>query len=547
MILTQSLTHRFGKRVLFEDVNVKFTEGNCYGLIGANGAGKSTFLKMVAGEREASSGKIIIDQGQRISMLKQDQFAYDDCQVLKTVIMGNKRLYDIMEAKDALYAKPDFNDEDGLKVSQLESDFAELNGWEAETEAAQLLAGLGLAPEFHEQMMGELSPKQKVRVLLAQALFGTPDILLLDEPTNNLDYDSVAWLENFLATFPNIVLVVSHDRYFLNQVCTHIADFDYGTVKIYSGNYDFWQESSTMAMQMAKDANKKKEEKIKELQEFVQRFSANASKSKQATSRKKLLDKIELDDIKPSSRRYPYINFKPSREAGDDILSVSNICKTVNGVEQLKDVSFTLAKEDKVALIGGNGIAQTALMDILSGAVEPDAGTYKWGVTTTQGYFPKDNTRYFQEAVNLVDWLRPYAKIQEESYLRGFLGRMLFSGEETQKMATILSGGEKVRCMFAKLMLLEPNVLMFDDPTNHLDLESITALNKGLIAFPGTILLRSNDHELLSTVCNRVIEITPKGIIDRKYSYDEYLVHPEIKALRAEMGAIIEESTYLGE
>lgn len=547
MILIQSLTHRFGKRVLFEDVNVKFTEGNCYGLIGANGAGKSTFLKMVAGEKEASSGKIIIDQGQRLSMLKQDQFAHDEYSVLKTVIMGNKKLYDIMEEKDAIYAKEDFSDADGIKASELESEFAELNGWEAETEAAQLLAGLGLEPELHEKLMGELSPKQKVRVLLAQALFGTPDILLLDEPTNNLDYDSVAWLENFLSSFPNIVLVVSHDRHFLNQVCTHIVDFDYGTAKIYSGNYDFWQESSTMALQMAKDANKKKEEKIKELQEFVQRFSANASKSKQATSRKKLLDKIELDDIKPSSRRYPYINFKPSREAGDDILSVSNLNKTVNGVQQLNDISFTLAKGDKVALIGGNGIAQTALMDILAGEIEADGGSFKFGTTITAGYFPKDNTKYFQEAMNLVDWLRPYSKNQEESYLRGFLGRMLFSGEETQKMATILSGGEKVRCMFSRLMLQEPNFLMFDDPTNHLDLESITSLNKGLIAFPGTILLRSNDHELLSTVCNRVIELTPQGFIDRTYSYDEYLAHPDIKQLRAEMGAAIEESSYLGE
>lgn len=547
MILTQNLTHRFGKRVLFEDVNVKFTEGNCYGLIGANGAGKSTFLKMVAGEREYSSGKIIIDNGQRISMLKQDQFAYDEYQVLKTVIMGNKKLYDIMEEKDAIYAKPDFSDADGIRASELEGEFAELNGWEAETEAAQLLAGLGIEPEFHEMLMGELSPKQKVRVLLAQALFGTPDILLLDEPTNNLDYDSVAWLENFLSTFPNIVLVVSHDRYFLNQVCTHIADFDYGTVKIYFGNYDFWQEASAMAQQMAKDANKKKEEKIKELQDFVRRFSANASKSKQATSRKKLLDKIELDDIKPSSRRYPYINFKPSREAGDDILHVSGLNKTVNGVQLLKDVSFTLAKDDKVALIGGNGLAQTALMNILNGEDEADSGEYKWGVTTTHGYFPKDNTKYFQAEENLVDWLRPYSKNQEESYLRGFLGRMLFSGEETQKMATILSGGEKVRCMFAKMMLMEPNVVMLDDPTNHLDLESITSLNKGLIDFSGTVLLRSNDHELLATVCNRIIEITPNGIIDRKYSYDEYLVHPDIKKLREEMGAVIEESTYLGE
>lgn len=543
MILVQNLALRFGKRVLFEDVNLKFTEGNCYGLIGANGAGKSTFLKILAGETDQSSGNITIDSGQRISMLKQDQFAYDEFEVLKTVIMGNKKLYDIMTEKDAIYAKENFTDEDGNRVAELESEFAELNGWDAETEAAQLLAGLGIDPSIHEKQMKELSAKEKVRVLLAQALFGTPDILLLDEPTNNLDYDSVAWLENFLANFPNIVLVVSHDRHFLNQVCTHIADFDYGNVKIYFGNYDFWQESSQMALQMAKDANKKKEEKIKELQAFVQRFSANASKSKQATSRKKLLDKIELDDIKPSTRRYPYINFKPEREAGDDILSVSNLSKTINGVTLFKDLSFTLAKGDKVALIGGNGLAQTALMDILAGESEADTGEFKWGVTISKGYFPKDNSKFFQEEINLVDWLRPYSKEQDDGYIRGFFGRMLFSGEETQKMATVLSGGEKVRCMFARLMLEGANVLMFDDPTNHLDLESITSLNNGLKDFSGTLLLRSNDHELLSTVCNRVIELGPNGCLDRRYTYDEYLEHPEIKILRSELGCVNEDIT----
>lgn len=536
MILVQGLSVRFGKRALFEDVNLKFTAGNCYGLIGANGAGKSTFLKILAGMEEASSGDIIIENGQRLAMLKQDQFAYDEFDVIPTVIMGHKKLYDIMTEKDAIYMKEDFSDEDGIRAAELEAEFAELNGWDAETEAAQLLSGLGLPPEKHYLKMAELSAKEKVRVLLAQALFGTPDILLLDEPTNNLDYDSVKWLENFLSNFPNIVLVVSHDRHFLNQVCTHIADFDYGTVKIYFGNYSFWQESSEMALQMARNANKKKEEKIKELQAFIQRFSANASKSKQATSRKKLLDKIELDDIQPSNRRYPYVNFKPERECGDDILTVTNLSKTINGVTLFKDLSFSLMKGDKVALIGGNGMAQTALMNILAGEMEPDSGEFKWGITITNGYFPKDNSKYFQDQVNLVDWLRPYSKEQDDGYIRGFFGRMLFSGDETQKMATVLSGGEKVRCMFAKLMLQAPNVLMMDDPTNHLDLESITSLNNGLKDYPGVLLLRSNDHELLSTVCNRVIEIGANGYLDRRYTYDEYLDHPDIRALRDQLG-----------
>ncbi|MEG0798150.1 MAG: ATP-binding cassette domain-containing protein [Acidaminococcaceae bacterium] len=538
MILTQGLALRFGKRVLFEEVNLKFTEGNCYGLIGANGAGKSTFLKILSGEIDASSGEVIIDKGQRLAMLRQDHYAFDEHEVLKTVIMGHKVLYDIMVAKDALYAKEDFTDEDGMKASELEGEFAELNGWEAETEAARLLAGLGIAPELHEKKMAELSGKEKVRVLLAQALFGTPDVLLLDEPTNNLDYDSIAWLEDFLASFPNIVLVVSHDRHFLNQICTHIADFDFGNVRIFFGNYDFWQESSQMALRMAKDANKKKEDKIKELQTFIQRFSANASKSKQATSRKRLLDKIELDDIRPSTRRYPYINFKPEREAGDEILFVENLSKTVEGEVLFKDLTFALEKGDKVALIGGNGQAQTALMQILAGEMEPDTGEFKWGITTSQAYFPKDNNKYFTSSDNLVDWLRQYSKDPDETFLRGFLGRMLFSGEETQKEANVLSGGEKVRCMFAKMMLSCSNVLMFDEPTNHLDLESITSLNEGLVDYKGTMLLRSNDHQLLSTVCNRVIELTPNGCLDRKYGYDEYLEHPEIKELRTALGAI---------
>ena len=538
MIMTQGLTLRFGKRVLFEDVNLKFTEGNCYGLIGANGAGKSTFLKILSGEIEPSAGDIVIDKGQRLAVLKQDQYAFDEYEVLKTVIMGHKRLYDIMVEKDELYAKPDFNDEDGMKASELEGEFAELNGWEAETEAARLLAGLGIPVELHDKKMAELSGKEKVRVLLAQALFGTPDILLLDEPTNNLDYNSIAWLEDFLASFPNIVLVVSHDRHFLNQVCTHIADFDFGSVQIYVGNYDFWQESSQMALQLAKDANKKKEDKIKELQTFIQRFSANASKSKQATSRKKLLDKIELDDIKPSTRRYPYINFKPDREAGDEILFVTDLSKTIDGEVLFKDFTFTLSKGDKVALVGGNGQAQTALMQILMGEMEPDSGEYKWGVTTSQAYFPKDNSKYFTSEENLVDWLRQYSANQEETFLRGFLGRMLFSGEETQKASNVLSGGEKVRCMFAKMMLSGANVLLLDEPTNHLDLESITSLNNGLKDYTGTLLLRSNDHQLLSTVCDRIIELTPNGYLDRKYNYDEYLSHPEITELRKELGAI---------
>ena len=537
MIITQGLALRFGKRVLFEDVNLKFTEGNCYGLIGANGAGKSTFLKILSGEIEPSSGDVVIDKGQRLAVLKQDHYAFDEHEVLKTVIMGHKKLYDIMVEKDELYAKPDFNDEDGMRASELEGEFAELNGWEAETEAARLLAGLGIPVELHDKKMAELSGKEKVRVLLAQALFGTPDILLLDEPTNNLDYNSIAWLEDFLAFFPNIVLVVSHDRHFLNQVCTHIADFDFASVRIYVGNYDFWQESSQMALQMAKDANKKKEDKIKELQTFIQRFSANASKSKQATSRKKLLDKIELDDIKPSTRRYPYINFKPDREAGDEILFVTDLSKTIDGEVLFKDLSFTLAKGDKVALVGGNGQAQTALMQILMGEMEPDSGEFKWGVTTSQAYFPKDNTKYFTSEDNLVDWLRQYSANQEETFLRGFLGRMLFSGEENQKASNVLSGGEKVRCMFAKMMLSGANVLLLDEPTNHLDLESITSLNNGLKDYTGTLLLRSNDHQLLSTVCDRVIELTPNGYIDRKYNYDEYLAHPEIIELRKELGA----------
>ena len=538
MILTQGLTVRFGKRVLFEDVNVKFTEGNCYGLIGANGAGKSTFLKILAGETESSSGEIIIDKGQRIAVLKQDQNAFDDCEVLKTVIMGHERLYEIMLEKDELYAKPDFSDADGLRTAELEGEFADLNGWEAETEAARLLSGLGIGVELHEKKMSEISGKEKVRILLAQALFGTPDILLLDEPTNNLDYDSVAWLEDFLASFPNIVLVVSHDRHFLNQICTHIADFDFSNVQVYVGNYDFWQESSQMAAQLAKDANKKKEDKIKELQTFVQRFSANASKSKQATSRKKLLAKIELDDIKPSTRRYPYINFKSDREAGDEILVVTGLSKTLDGEVLFEDLTFTLNKGDKVALIGGNGQAQTALMQILMGEMEADAGEIKWGITISQAYFPKDNNKFFETHENLVDWLRDYSKDQDESFIRGFLGRMLFSGEETQKEANVLSGGEKARCMFSKIMLSGANVILFDEPTNHLDLESITSLNNGLIAFTGTMLLRSNDHQLLETVCNRVIEITPQGYVDRQYGYDEYLATESIKTLRKEMGII---------
>ena len=530
MLSTNNLTLQFGKRILFKDVNIKFTPGNCYGLIGANGTGKSTFLKVLSGEVEPTTGEVAITPGERLAVLKQNHYEFDEFEVLKTVIMGHARLYAIMEEKDALYAKPDFSDEDGIRVSELECEFAELNGWDAETEAAKLLNGLGIKEELHQLKMGEISGNEKVRVLLAQALFGSPDILLLDEPTNHLDIDSISWLEDFLADFPNTVIVVSHDRHFLNQVCTHIADIDFQNIQLYVGNYDFWLESSQLALQLAKEANKRKEDKIKDLQNFIQRFSANASKSKQATSRKKLLEKITIDDIKPSSRKYPYIAFKPDREAGAQLLTVENISKKIEEEQVLNDISFTITKGDKIAFVGPEGMAKTALFKILMGELEADSGSFKWGVTTSQAYFPKDNSQYFDGVeLNLVDWLRQFSRDQEESFIRGFLGRMLFSGEESLKEANVLSGGEKVRCMLARMMLSGANVLLLDEPTNHLDLESITSLNNGLISYDGTILFVSHDHQFIQTIANRIIEITPNGIVDRRLPYDEYLANADVK------------------
>lgn len=523
MISTTGVSLRYGGRKLFEDVNIKFTEGNCYGLIGANGAGKSTFLKILAGDIEPNTGEVSITPGQRLAVLKQDHFAYDEEEVLKTVIMGHPRLIEIMNEKDALYAKEDFSDEDGIRASELEGEFADLNGWEAESEAATLLQGLGITEDLHYKLMKDLNGSEKVKVLLAQALFGHPDILLLDEPTNHLDIKSIAWLENFLMDFEGTVIVVSHDRHFLNKVCTNMADVDFGKIQMYVGNYDFWYESSQLALQMSKDQNKKKEEKIKELQNFIARFSSNASKAKQATSRKKQLDKLTLDDIKPSSRRYPFVGFKADREAGNDLLVVENLCKTIDGVKVLDNVSFMIYKNDKVAFLG-DGIAKTTLFKILMGEMEPDSGSFKWGITTSQSYFPSDNSEFFDDCdSNLVDWLRQFSEEKAESFIRGFLGRMLFSGEEALKQASVLSGGEKVRCMLSKMMLSGANVLILDEPTNHLDLESITAVNNGLINFVGTILFTSHDHQFINTVANRIIEIIPGGVIDKNMTYDEYL------------------------
>ena len=536
MISTSGVTLQFGKRVLFKDVSIKFTPGNCYGVIGANGAGKSTFLKLLSGDIEPTKGSIDITPGERMSVLKQDHFAFDEYEVLRTVIMGNQHLVDIMDEKDAIYAKPDFSDEDGIRAGELEAEFAELNGWDAESDAAKLLNGLGIGEEYHYQKMSELDPALKVRVLLAQALFGNPDILLLDEPTNHLDLASINWLEDFLAGFENTVIVVSHDRHFLNQVCTHIADVDFGKIQLYVGNYDFWYHSSQLALQLAKDANKKKEEKIKELQTFIARFAANASKSKQATSRKKLLDKITLDDIKPSSRRYPYIAFTPDREAGDQLLLVEGISKTIDGEKVLNNVSFTVRKGDKIAFTGPNSSGKTALFQILMGEMEPDEGSFKWGVTTTQAYLPNDNTEYFEGCeLSLTDWLRQYSKDPDESFVRGFLGRMLFSGEESLKQASVISGGEKVRCMLSKMMLSGANVLLMDEPTNHLDLESITALNDGLINFKGTLLFVSHDHQFVQTIADRIIELTPEGVFDKLTSYDDFLADEDVQARLAKM------------
>jgi len=536
LISTNGITLRYGGQLLFEDVTIKFTSGHCYGLIGANGSGKSTFLKILSGEADANSGDVIITPGERLAVLKQNHFEFDEFEVLKTVIMGHHRLYEIMEEKDILYAKADFSEKDGIRISELEGEFSELNGWEAETQAAMLLNGLGINEDLHEKAMKELDGNEKVRVLLAQALFGNPDILLLDEPTNHLDLASITWLENFLYNFENTVIVVSHDRHFLNKVCTHIADIDYGKIQLYSGNYDFWYESSQLALQQTRDLNKKTEAKIAELQEFIQRFSANASKSKQATSRKKLLDKLTLEDIKPSSRKYPFIEFKPEREAGNDLLMVNNICTDINGEKILDDISFMVNKGDKIAFVGPNGLAKTTLFKILMNELAPDNGEYKWGVTTSQAYFPRDNTEFFDNVdLNLVDWMRQFSKDQTETYIRGFLGRMLFSGEESLKEAKVLSGGEKVRCMLSRMMLSSANVLILDEPTNHLDLESITALNNGLINFKGTLLFTSHDHQFVQTIANRIIEITPKGLIDRQMTYDEYLESEEITALREAM------------
>ena len=536
MISTSGVTLQFGKRVLFKDVSIKFTPGNCYGVIGANGAGKSTFLKLLSGDIEPTKGSIDITPGERMSVLKQDHFAFDEYEVLRTVIMGNQHLVDIMDEKDAIYAKPDFSDEDGIRAGELEAEFAELNGWDAESDAAKLLNGLGIGEEYHYQKMSELDPALKVRVLLAQALFGNPDILLLDEPTNHLDLASINWLEDFLAGFENTVIVVSHDRHFLNQVCTHIADVDFGKIQLYVGNYDFWYHSSQLALQLAKDANKKKEEKIKELQTFIARFAANASKSKQATSRKKLLDKITLDDIQPSSRRYPYIAFTPDREAGDQLLLVEGISKTIDGEKVLNNVSFTVRKGDKIAFTGPNSAGKTALFQILMGEMEPDEGSFKWGVTTTQAYLPNDNTEYFEGCeLSLTDWLRQYSKDPDESFVRGFLGRMLFSGEESLKQASVISGGEKVRCMLSKMMLSGANVLLMDEPTNHLDLESITALNDGLINFKGTLLFVSHDHQFVQTIADRIIELTPEGVFDKLTSYDDFLADEDVQARLAKM------------
>ncbi|MCM0758362.1 MULTISPECIES: ABC-F family ATP-binding cassette domain-containing protein [Sporomusa] len=530
MISTSNLTLQFGKRILFKDVNIKFTPGNCYGLIGANGTGKSTLLKVLSGEIEPSAGEVAITPGERLAVLKQNHYEFDEFEVLKTVIMGHSRLYAIMEEKDALYAKPDFSDADGIRVSELECEFAELDGWDAETEAAKLLNGLGIKEELHQLKMGDISGNEKVRVLLAQALFGNPDILLLDEPTNHLDIESISWLEDFLADFPNTVIVVSHDRHFLNQVCTHIADIDFQNIQLYVGNYDFWLESSQLALQLAKEANKRKEDKIKDLQNFIQRFSANASKSRQATSRKKLLEKITLDDIKPSSRKYPYIAFKPDREAGAQLLTVENLSKKLDEEQSLNDISFTVNKGDKIAFVGPEGMAKTILFKLLMEELEPDSGSFKWGVTTSQAYLPKDNSQYFDGVeLSLVDWLRQFSRDQEESFIRGFLGRMLFSGEESLKEANVLSGGEKVRCMLARMMLSGANVLLLDEPTNHLDLESITSLNNGLINYDGTVLFVSHDHQFIQTIANRIIEITPNGIVDRQMSYDEYLANADVK------------------
>ena len=532
MISANGITLRLGKRALFEDVNIKFTEGNCYGLIGANGAGKSTFLKILSGQLEPTNGSISITPGQRMSVLEQDHFKYDDCVVLDTVMMGNARLFEIMKEKDAIYAKEDFTDEDGIRASELETEFANMNGWEAESDAASLLNGLGIETDLHYKLVGELTGAEKVKVLLARALFGNPDILLLDEPTNHLDLAAIAWLEEFLIDFENTVIVVSHDRYFLNKVCTQIADIDYAKIQLYSGNYDFWYESSQLLIRQMKEANRKKEEKIKELQEFIQRFSANASKSKQATSRKRALEKIQLDEIRPSSRKYPYIDFRPEREIGNEVLTVEHLTKTIDGVKVLDDVSFIVNHNDKIAFVGSDEFAKTTLFRILMGEIEPDSGSFKWGVTTSQAYFPKDSSAEFNSDLVIADWLQQYSPIKDVTYVRGFLGRMLFAGEDGVKKVRVLSGGEKVRCLLSKMMISGANCLVFDEPTNHLDMESITALNNGMIKFPGVILFSSRDHQIVQTTANRIIELINGSIIDKITTYDEYLASDEMAMKR---------------
>ena len=533
MISANNVTYRIGKKALFEDVNIKFTEGNCYGLIGANGAGKSTFLKILSGELDTTNGEIVMTPGQRLSVLEQDHFKYDEYPVMDTVIMGNRRLYDIMKEKDAIYAKEDFSDEDGVRAAELEAEFAEMDGWEAESNAAMLLNGLGIDTDSHYTLMADMDGAGKVKVLLARALFGNPDILLLDEPTNHLELDAIAWLEEFLINFENTVIVVSHDRYFLNKVCTQIADIDYGKIQLYAGNYDFWYESSQLLIKQMKEANKKKEEKIKELQEFISRFSANASKSKQATSRKRALEKIELDTIKPSSRKYPYIDFRPEREIGNEVLFVENLSKTIDGIKVLDNISFTVGHDDKIAFVGGNELAKTTLFKILTGEMEPDSGTYKWGVTTSQAYFPKDFTNEFNNDYTITEWLTGYSPIKDVTYVRGFLGRMLFAGDDGVKRVKVLSGGEKVRCLLSKMMISGANCLVFDEPTNHLDMEAITALNEGMIKFPGVELFACRDHQIVQTTANRIIEILPDGsFIDKITTYDEYLESDEMARKR---------------
>ena len=542
MISANNVTYRVGKKALFEDVNIKFTEGNCYGLIGANGAGKSTFLKILSGQIEPSKGEIAITNGQRLSFLEQDHFKYDDCKVIEVVMMGNKRLYEIMKEKEAIYSKEDFTEEDGHRASELEAEFADMNGWEAESDAAQLLTGLGIEPDLHEKLMSEINGSEKVKVLLAKALFGNPDILLLDEPTNNLDIDSIEWLQEFLINFENTVIVVSHDRHFLNQVCTHIADIDYAKIQLYAGNYDFWYESSQLILKQRKEANRKKEEKIKELQEFISRFSANASKSKQATSRKKALDKIELDDIKPSSRKYPYVDFRPEREIGNEVLEVTNLSKKIDDETSINNISFLVGNKDKIAFVGSNELATTEFFDIIAGRQEDYEGEFKWGVTTKVAYFPKDINAEFTTDETIVEWLTPSSPDPDSTYVRGFLGRMLFAGEDGEKKVQVLSGGEKVRVLLSRMMIQGANVLVFDDPTNHLDMESITSLNNALIKFDGVIIFTSHDHQFIQTIANRIMEILPDGtLVDKLTTYEEYLASDDSIRKRQGVAKLSEE------